>query len=148
MPRLSGILRAEGALVSVEIGHSRSEAQRLRNAARPIPAPVSSLALLDTGAECSCVDPKALRALGLPLANIGMVNIPALGGLTATTQLEACLTVVHPSGDAGRNLVVDGLLVAEALLTALGYQVLIGRDVLSRCRFLYDGPSGRFKLSY
>jgi len=60
MPRLSGILRAEGALVAVEIGQSRSEIQRLRNAARPIPTAVSLQALLDTGAECSCVDPQAV----------------------------------------------------------------------------------------
>jgi hypothetical protein len=148
MPRLTGVLRAEGALVAVEIGQSRSEVQRLRKAARPIPAPVSLHALLDTGAECSCAGPQAVAILSLPLANIGMVNIPALGGLTPTTQHESCLTVLHPSGDPERNLVVDGLLLAEALLAALGYEVLIGRDVLSKCRFVYDGPGERFKLSY
>jgi len=148
MPRLSGILRAEGAMVAVEIGQSRSEVQRLRNAARPIATPVSLQALLDTGAECSCVDPQALATLTLPLANIGIVNIPALGGLTPVAQHETCLTVLHPSGDARRNLVVDGLLVAETFLATLGYQVLIGRDVLSRCRFVYDGPGNWFRLSY
>jgi hypothetical protein len=30
----------------------------------------------------------------------------------------------------------------------LGYQALIGRDVLARIRFLYDGPKNSFGLAY
>jgi hypothetical protein len=148
MPELSGILQPEGALVAVEIGLSRSEVQRLRNAARPVPAAVPLRALLDTGAECSCVDPQALTTLALPLKNIGMANIPAIGGLAPTFECVASLTVVHPSGDSRLNLVIHTLLLAEVSLAALGYEVLIGRDVLKRCRFLYDGPGDRFKLAY
>ena len=43
---------------------------------------------------------------------------------------------------------ISDLLVVEVPLAVLGYQALVGRDVLGRCRFLYDGPSGRFKLTY
>jgi hypothetical protein len=148
MPRLSGLLEPEGALVAVAVGLSRSEVQRLRNAARPIPAPVSLRALLDTGAECSCVDPQAVATLALPLANIGLANIPAVGGLTPTAEYEASLTIVHPATDPRLNLVIGGILLAEVPLAPLGYEVLIGRDVLERCRFLYNGPGGRFRLTY
>jgi hypothetical protein len=148
MPWLSGILQREGALVAVEIGLSRSEVRRLRNAARPIPAAVSLRALLDTGAECSCVDPQAVATLALPLKNIGLANIPAVGGLTPITQHDASLTIIHPSGNARDNLVIGDLPLAEVPLAALGYEVLIGRDVLRWCRFLYNGPGGRFRLSY
>jgi hypothetical protein len=148
MPALSGLLEPEGAVVAVEIGLSRSEVQRLRNARRPIPPPVSRRGLLDTGAECCCVDPRALARLALPLANIGLANIPAIGGVTPTTEYIASLTVVHPSGDPRLNLVIGALHLAEVPLAVLGYEVLIGRDVLGRCRFLYDGPGGRFRLKY
>jgi hypothetical protein len=148
MPALSGLLEPEGALVAVEVGLSQAEVRRLRNVSRPIPAAVSLNGLIDSGAECSCVDPQAVATLALPFSNVGMANIPALGGLAPITQSEACLTVVHPSGDSRLNLVVDGLLVAEVPLGALGYEVLIGRDVLAKCRFVYDGPGGRFRLRY
>jgi hypothetical protein len=148
MPRLTGILQPEGALVAVEVGLSQAEVRRLRKASRPIPAAVSLRALLDTGAECSCVDPQAVATLALPLKSFGLANIPALGGLAPITQNDASLTIVHPSGDSRLNLVIDALPLAEVPLAALGYEVLIGRDVLARCRFMYDGPGGRFLLRY
>ena len=46
------------------------------------------------------------------------------------------------------SLIVHDLLVVELSLGLLPYQVLIGRDVLDACRFLYDGPHKRFRLGY
>ena len=40
------------------------------------------------------------------------------------------------------------LPVMELPLNVLGYQILVGRDVLSKCRFLYDGIEKRFMLKY
>ena len=148
MPRLAGDLLPKGALVAIEVGLSRADVQQLRNAGRPIPATVSLHALLDTGAECTCVDPQAVATLSLPMKNIGLANIPAVGGLVPTVEYEASLSVVHPSGDSRLNLVIGALLVAELPLAGLGYRALIGRDVLLKCRFLYDGPRARFQLAY
>ncbi len=148
MPRLSGVLQPEGALVTVEIGLSRSEIKRLRQQARAVPGPVSLVALLDTGAECSCVDSLAVASLTLPLKNIGLANIPALGGLTFTVQRDASLTIIHPAKRRRLDLVIDELPLAEVSLGDLGYAALIGRGVLSKCRFLYDGQGGRFRLLY
>ncbi len=148
MPTLSGFLQPEGALVTVTIGLDGPEVQRLRQAGRWIPQAVILPALLDTGAECSCVDPRAVTALALPVANIALANVPALGGVAPTFQRQACLTIVHPSDDSRLDLVAEGLLMAEIPLNALGYYALVGRDVLGKCRFLYDGQRGRFRLEY
>jgi hypothetical protein len=61
---------------------------------------------------------------------------------------DASLTVVHPSGNVGDNLVLRHLSVLDLQLGPLGYQALIGRDVLAACRFSYDGPGNRFRLAY
>jgi hypothetical protein len=148
MPRLSGSLQPTGALVAVEVGLTRFDILNLRKAGRPIPAPVSLQTLLDTGAECSCVDRHALASLALPLRLIGLANMPAIGGLVPTTEYNAKLTIIHPSGDPQLNLVIPAVSLAEVPLGSLGYEVLIGRDVLAQCRFLYDGPRSRFRLSY
>src|SRR5262249_41817586 len=108
MPILTGQIEPDGALVDVLIGWSRSQVQRLRAAGRPIPSPVSLRALLDPGAECTCVDPQAVAILALPVIGISLANLPATTGLAPAVQRDASLTIVHPSGAASQNLVLHG----------------------------------------
>ena len=48
----------------------------------------------------------------------------------------------------GQHLAKRTLLVQELPISQLGYDVLIGRDLLASCRFVYDGRTGQFELSY
>src|SRR5689334_19033613 len=130
MPTLIGPLTPEGALVDVHIGLSASSVQALRTALRPVPPPSSARALLDTGAEITCVDPSVIQTLALPPGGWTFVNLPAQGGVGIAALSEAGLTVLHPSGNARDHLVVGNLNVYEVPLAGLGYQALIGRDVL------------------
>jgi hypothetical protein len=43
---------------------------------------------------------------------------------------------------------VTDLPVMELPLSYLGYQVIIGRDVLAKCVLLYNGPRQRFAMRY
>lgn len=63
-------------------------------------------------------------------------------------QYEANLTVVHPTRQAGSDLVMRNTLLVELPRRTLGYQALIGRDVLALCDFLYGGRAGTFTLTY
>jgi hypothetical protein len=145
---LRGVLQPEGALVDVQVGWSAGQARRLRQIQRPVPTPLDARSLLDTGAEITCIDGVLVQQLGLPLAQLALANVPALGGLRAGAHYHASLVVVHPSGDPGQALVLQNLLVLEVPLAGLGYQALIGRDVLDRCDFLYSGRRQRFTLAY
>lgn len=148
MPTLIDTLVAEGALVDVEIGLSATQIQRLRAALRPIPQPVSARALLDTGAEMTAVDSSLVQPLGLPIRGSSMVNLPAHGGFNFSFLYDAAVTIVHPSGITSQDLAVSSTAILELPLALLGYQVVIGRDVLARCRLLYNGPRNRFRLAY
>jgi hypothetical protein len=148
VPVLRGVLQPEGALVDVQVGWSAGHAGRLRKAQRPVPPPLDARALLDTGAEVTCIDGVLVQQLGLPLAQLALANVPALGGLRAGAHYHAGLTVVHPSSDPAQALVLSNLLILEVPLAGLGYQALIGRDVLDRCDFLYAGRRQRFTLAY
>jgi hypothetical protein len=148
MPRLSGPVQAQGALVEVRVGWSALQAAGLRMALQPVPPAVDTRALLDTGAEVTCLDATLVHALGLPVAGFTLANLPVAGGTTIGTQHFASLTVVHPSGNPRQDLVVSDLLAVELSLRTLGYEVLIGRDVLAVCDFLYSGRRGRFRLGY
>jgi hypothetical protein len=76
------------------------------------------------------------------------VNVPALGGLSITIQRDAGLRFLHPSNVPGLDFVVDDILLSELSLNALGYQALIGRDVLDSCLFIMDGEANSFTLAY
>ena len=56
--------------------------------------------------------------------------------------------MVHPSGNARYNLIADNFKVLELSLAPLGYRMLIGRDILSQCHFVYDGARQSFWLNY
>jgi hypothetical protein len=148
VPILRGDLQPEGALVEVQVGWSAGQARQLRQAQRPVPPALDARALLDTGAEITCLDTVLVQQLGLPLAQLALANVPALGGLRAGAHYHASVTVVHSSGDPGQALVFKNLLVLEVPLAGLGYQTLLGRDVLDHCDFLYAGRRQRFSLTY
>jgi hypothetical protein len=76
VPVLRGSLQAEGALVDVRMSWSASQARSLRLAHQPVPPPLDTRALLDTGAEITYVDTSLVQQLGLPLAQVALANVP------------------------------------------------------------------------
>lgn len=148
MTTLQGSLTPDGALVDVELGWGSAQAAKLRAARRPVPPPVALRAVLDTGAEVSCLDAAVVQALGLPLHNVTFANAPGVSGFTLALQRYASLVVLHPSQNAQFNLVVRDLIVVELPLNTVGCQALLGRDVLACCDFLFSGRSGTFTLTY
>jgi hypothetical protein len=77
-----------------------------------------------------------------------LANVPALGGLGIAVEYDAGLRILHPAGNTSHDLVFTDLPVLELDLGQVGYQALIGRDVLAVCNFFYQGPAGRFELIY
>ncbi len=151
MTTFSGQIAAEGPLVDVLIGLAAANVQALRQAGRAVPAPVAIKALIDTGSDVTCVDPQVLAplvGLGLQRTRVILLNAPATGGMSAASEYATSLTVVHPSGNPRANLVLRNHPVVEQALGPLGYQALIGRDVLERCYLGYNGPGRTFLLAY
>jgi hypothetical protein len=147
---LGSILR-EGALVQILVGLARAETLILRQQGKPIPNPMSLQALIDPGAEQTCLSPEALAPLigmGIQPTKFVFANMPATVGFTSATQYNVGLSVVHPSQNSKKNLILRTCPVLEQPLGPLGYQALLGRDVLSNCLLIYDGPSARFTLGY
>ena len=148
MPVINGILRLEGAMVAVMIGWSYRRTLQLRQALKPVPQPVRSRGILDSGAEQSCLDLAFVRNLGLPFRAVSLVNLPALGGTSIASVTDASLTILHSVANPRDHLVLRDLPVLELSLGTIGYDVLIGRDVLAKTRFGYNGPRHRFRLVY
>ncbi len=151
MDSIRGPITSEGALVDIQVGLSAPVVQGLRASGRPVLQALNARALIDPGAEVTCLDPQILTPLaaaGAALQRVVFANLPSLGGLVASPMYAVSLTVVHPSGTARANLTVRNLPVLEQPLGLLGYQALLGRDVLERCLVVYDGPGRCFTLAF
>jgi hypothetical protein len=140
-----------GPVVRIEVGFSRGRKLALQRARRPVLSPIPIDALLDTGADVSMIEQGLLTPFvreGMLLRGFVQVNAPGLGGLAISPQFLVGLQIVHPSGTRNSNLGLDAIELVERPLGATDYQALIGRDILARCQFLYDGPAGTFSLTY
>jgi hypothetical protein len=138
----------DGPSVRVRLHLPRADVRELRRLNRPVRPPVDVRALIDTRAECSCVRRGVLDPPGLAPFGVFPTNAPALGGFAGAFTFGVSLAVLHPSGDGRRNLVVPDIDVTELDLGSLGYDALLGRDVLARCVLTYDGPNSSFTLAY
>ncbi len=145
----------DGLRVQVQITLGRPELLRRRQARLPIPQPLSVIALLDTGAERTCIDPSVVTRLALPPSQPGFVlapgtpgGLPVFGGSTFGFSSEAGLAILHPVTKPPSNLVVHELEVDELPLAAFGIEAVIGRDVLAACVLVYNGPAGSATLAY
>jgi hypothetical protein len=138
---------ADGPVLSVRFALTRPEAARRRRIGQTVALPVDVTAIIDTGAEMTCIDPSTSRRLvATPLAP-GLTNLPAAGGVGPSLQYDLHLTIGHPSGTP-RPLDIPDLRVYEVPLVHLGYDAILVWDVLAYCVLIYDGIAGTFTLGY
>ena len=135
-------------LLIASVGVSAPRQAALKAAGHPIPPRVRVEALVDTGASCTCVDPSILAQLGLSPTGTVPILTPSTGGTShAADQYDISLTIT--ARDPSDSLVRDTIpVVAAELLSAQGFAVLLGRDILQTCLLVYDGIAGTFSFSY
>lgn len=118
------------------------------NCGHSAPSVCRARALLDTGASCSCLDPTVISHLHLQERSVTDVLTPSTG-TKPHPALEYDVAIVIPPAKANdASLVIDCLPFIESyLFKEQGMHALIGRDVLQRCIFHYNG-SGYFSLAW
>lgn len=111
-------------------GHSRSHSS---------PTDFSDMpALIDTGAGRTALTPAAVERLKLPLVNY--TTLSRAGGMSFRVPVHVA-SIQFPRNRLGTIEIIE---VACCDLGAVPIQCVLGRDVLSRWLFTYDGKLGKW----
>lgn len=148
MPHLTQQLSSGGAMIDVWIGVSIPKGNVLKAMGQTSPVPKQVRALIDTGASCTAVDPSIIQSLGLTPTGTTYIQTPSTGSTPhISNQYDVLLGVVYPHAPTSR-LIFEALPVVESHLLNQGFHVLLGRDVLSKCLFVYNGQQDFFSLAF
>ncbi|MBF0518176.1 MAG: hypothetical protein HQK92_00445 [Nitrospirae bacterium] len=104
-----------------------------------LPKPETGHALIDTGASITAVDIGVINTLGIAPTNISKVYTPQGN----TNQEMFPIKINFPGG-----MVFNFKSVVGSILKEQGIIALIGRDVLFRGVFIYNGSTGACSISF
>jgi hypothetical protein len=140
-------LARNGPCVRVQIEVSNVLAQALQTANQPIPVPVEGIAIIDTGASITSCDASVIARLGINPNGVAAVGTAGGPQHLSTYQARfsfpgAPLPAFEHPRVLGANLSGQSILNQEPVIA------LIGRDVLSRSVFVYNGSAGVWSLSF
>lgn len=152
-----GVLSAYGPLIVASWRVPQAVEDFLLSRGEEVPAPVTGALLLDTGATFTCISIKAADALGLKETR--MAAGLGAGGDTLNPVFSAKLQIAMLSPDGSSRtllweLEAQGIpKLNEHFRGAYSGQPmeligLLGRDILSKTRFLYDGIAGHLALDF
>lgn len=132
-------LRFSGPVLEDIIVPPQRIADQLKKEGKPVPS-IKALALIDTGASSTCISQNIADAL--TLIPFDSQKVHTAGG--ATEQLLYDVGVVLPISQPN----ILSVQAPCADLKDQPYQVLLGRDVLSRCTLFYNGMDNSFALHF
>jgi hypothetical protein len=134
----------DGALIWIAIGLSRPQAEARSAAGLSEIHPAVVSALIDTGASMTLIDDVLARRLELNRTGEIEVRSTAAADPAILNTYAVLLQFAQPT----KASVSEALQVAGGRPPIEGVGALLGRDVLSRCVFIYNGPASQFTLSY
>src|SRR4051812_25710974 len=105
---------------------------------------MSVAGLVDTGAERTAIPRHLAVSLGLPVHDWEMVQ-SAAGGEPRLVPVYLVRLSFAPNDAPARWRSITAVGVASV---SPGAMILVGRDMLSTCRFTYDGRGERLVMSY
>jgi hypothetical protein len=145
MAVLTGPLGPDGAIAEVRLEQTQQYVRALAKRGLSPRPPASVPALIDTGASRCALDRHVIAALKLEYWGTAPVLTPTTANVPVQRHIYGMrLTLGH----GGPGSLVQVVEVVESDLAHLGFSMLLGRDVLADCRFVYNGKAGTFDLMF
>ena len=146
MPSVNIQILPLGPVIDVQIGVSTPRRIVLEQHNMAIPPNVPCRLLIDTGASGTCVDKGIIQALALTPSGSANIHTPSTGAgnAHACNQYDVGLLIPHPE----LSRIFPAIPVIESEFSHQGIDGLLGRDILGRCLFIYNGELGVYTLSF
>jgi len=129
-----------GPVIPVVISPDPAFAAALQAVNKPIPQPVTGFALVDTGATTTCIDGTIAQQMGLAPSGTAKLS-------SASHQATDCLTYPVQLHFPAWNVALQSPKAMGVTIANQGIIVLVGRDLLQNCVFVYNGADGSFTLA-
>jgi predicted aspartyl protease len=134
------VLQQRGSVVQVSVTLEQTFAAALAQQSKPVPPPVTGLALIDTGASNTCIDDETAQSMNLPIIDVGSMH--------SASHIKAPSNIYPVTVEIiGFRIHFQSPRTMGAALKEQGLLMLLGRDVLQRCTLFYNGPTGQITLS-
>ena len=146
MPSLTGLIEPDGPVVRLWVNVSSPRAAAMKAANQPVPTSVLIREIIDTGASATVIDEDTILGLGLIPTGSVHIHTPSTGSTPQVcNQYDVSLWYYVPPSN---HLLTAALAIIATDLTSQNIQALIGRDLLSRCTLIYNGPQNSFLMSF
>ncbi|SRR6266404_1357944 len=136
MKKSSGKIQAWGPSIAVRVGLGEQQQKRLSEAGQDVISAQNGSGLIDTGSSYTLINKAFVRVLRLEATG----NLFKLGGVFDTGFTKAYYASLELRVEGG-VYTVPTLEVGSATIDPMdgGFSVVLGRDVLSRGKLIYDG---------
>jgi hypothetical protein len=137
---------ALGPVLDVHVGVSSPRRRMLEAASLAVPPNQPCRLLIDTGASCTCVDKWVIQSLALTPSGSTEVHTPSTGAGNPHSCNQYDVSLIIPHSELSR--IFHAIPVIESEFSHQGIDGLLGRDVLNRCLFIYNGELGVYTLAF
>lgn len=153
MPLIDAPIQPAGCLVDIALHVGESRYRLLKQAGLPLPARFQGIGLTDPGASSTVIDQSVVSLLGLQSIGVAPRFTSTTGAIPHLCNVyDVSVWFPQPptlvQAQPGAHPIHLTLPVSEADFSVSGFHVLIGRDILARGVFIYNGLTGRFTLAF
>ena len=145
MPKLRIPIGAEGPIMELSVWVDRITAHAMIANGLSLPRALNLRALIDTGSDITAIHPLVTQSFSPAVGDRVEVSRPGLDGGPYTAPLHDIRVAFSGPGLRVRWI---GITAVGLVPASPGVLAIIGRDLLARCRFLYDGPKAEILLAY
>ena len=146
MPHFTLPLDVGGPILNAAVFVSSARRAVLLQMGHPVPQAILIRALVDTGASFTAIEPSVLQKLSLTPTGTIEIATPSTGQGTHTTDTFD-IDFAIGAGPNDSPFVMPNLRVAAAeLFSRQGIHALIGREILQRHVFIYNGSMNQFSV--
>ena len=139
------LLEGKGPLIKIEVAPPQSLRDFLIEHNR-VPTSVKGWGVIDTGSSTTCVNKSTLITIGGNPIGTKPVSTPG----SQNIELDIYPAKITFPGIALVRDFDEALAMVDLKVEHEGFPIIafIGREVLSKCKFIYNGRTGEYHLEY